>query len=104
MARELDPAMADDTYSDIRIDHLWQVHAELTREKVIWYLTDDGQAARATTVVLDILVPRKAVRRLGVYGVTDDGESLASEWMDGEDIPPQLSALIPGLIPAINAG
>jgi len=84
MARELSPTMADDdTYSDIRIDQLWQVHAELTREKVIRYLTDDGQAARATT---------------------DDGESHADEWMDGEDIAPQLSALIPALIPAINGG
>lgn len=102
-ARELDFVAADDdTYSDIWIDHLWQVHAELAREKVIRYLTDDGQEARATTVVLDILMPSKDVRRLCVYGITDDGESRADEWMDGEDIPPQLSALTSGLIPAIK--
>ena len=101
-ARELDSLPDNDTYRDIRIDRLWQVHAELARDKTVEYLTEDGQKARATTIVLDVLMPHKHVRRLAVYGITGDGESRADEWMDGEEIPSQLSVLIPGLIPVIN--
>jgi hypothetical protein len=86
-------------YRETWADNIRQVHAVLAETEIIRYITTDGMTAWADTIILDILMPRNYLRRLAVYGVTeDDKERCQDEWLtDVDDFPPEIIPLIPGL-------
>jgi hypothetical protein len=86
-------------YTETWIDNIRQVHARLAETEIIRYTTTDGRTARADTIILDILTPRNHLRRLTVYGITeDDNEKCQDNWLaDIDDLPHEIIPLLPGL-------
>ena len=91
--------MAD--FSEVWVEDIRQVHAQIAETEIIRFTRQDGATIWATCVILDILMPDNRVRNFTVYGFTESGERVETEfWECADDCPPEIVSLVPALISA----
>jgi excisionase family DNA binding protein len=90
-------------YKEIWTETVRRTHVTIAEPGTIRFTSPDGTTVRVTSAILGLLLPGNDVHHLMVYGITEKGGHVRYDFLDGDDLPDEITSLIPELIKASEA-
>lgn len=91
-------------FSEIRTETMRRIYADLAETEVVRFTNPHGVTIWVRYVILDIITPDNDIHCLTVYGTTENGDDVKSEfWEEIDEYPDEIASFIPELIKSSEA-